>query len=80
MVQVTENLIDRNKIVHAAYRDNLETIAQIIPYLRERHMAAKKYLNYTYLDQEKAHDALFEHIQHCNKEIAAILGIKPQIL
>jgi hypothetical protein len=77
MGQAIENVINRSQIVHIAYRDNIDTIAQIIPYLRERHMAAKKYLTVPYEDQEKAYEALFQHIQSCNKSIAEILGITP---
>lgn len=77
MGQALENVVDRDKIVHAAYRENLATIAQLIPYLQDRQMAAKKYLTYTYEDQ-RAYDAIFEHIQVCNKIIADILGIKAQ--
>lgn len=72
------NVIDINSIVHAAYRDNTETIAQLIPYLRERKMAADKYLNNVWEDEEAAKNALFKHIQFCNKAISIILGITPE--
>jgi hypothetical protein len=66
---------NRNVIVHAAYRDNMETILQLGKYLLERQMSAKKYLTVIYEDEQTAKEALFEHIQFCNKAIATILAI-----
>lgn len=75
MGQAVQNIINRDEIVHAAYGDNTETIARLIPYLQERYRAAKNYLTTPYVDQQAAEKALFEIIEACNKSIAEILGI-----
>jgi hypothetical protein len=71
------NIIDKNSIIHSAYRDNTETLAQIIPYLLQRKMAANKLLNYSFESEvkEQIENSLFEQIQFCNNAISLILGI-----
>jgi hypothetical protein len=76
MGQALANILRKDDVIHSAYRDNLNTIAMLIPYLRDRQMAADKYLNRNYEDPQKAKDALFNHIEYCNKQIAVILGIE----
>jgi hypothetical protein len=62
-----------DEIVCSAHRDGMETIAKIIPYLRERRESADRYIKGTYSEPTKR--MLVEHIQHCNKAIGLILGI-----
>jgi hypothetical protein len=69
------NIVNRSAIVHAAYKDNFKTLLELGGYLIERQQAAKEYLTYVYEDPETVKNALFEHIQFCNKAIATILGI-----
>ena len=73
------NVIDRSGIVHTAYRDGMEQIAKLIPYLRQRKECANMYLNEDFKSDDmrkRSQDSLFEQIQHYNKAILIILGIE----